>query len=766
VYPAAYAEQHLKQRLRVRVSGTVQGVGFRPYVYREAQRCGLSGWVQNDLEGVTVEIEGDRAALSSFLDSLRHCSLRLARVSGLAVQELPPSGQSGFIILASGGFGSRTAHVSPDMAVCHQCQSDITEAENRRFAYPFTNCTDCGPRFTIVTGVPYDRVKTTMAGFVMCPLCTAEYHDPLNRRFHAQPNACPLCGPRVTLTGKDGGEVTGDWRGNFLDAVANGKIVAVKGLGGFHLSCDAQNRAAVATLRARKGRPDRPFAVMCRDLEVIRRFCALEPAEEELLVSPAAPIVLLRRQADCPLPQELAPGLGTLGVMLPYTPLHHLLFDERRELLVMTSGNESGLPLVKDNGQALRELAALADLFLLHDREIHRRCDDSLAQVVGGKPQLLRRSRGYVPDPLSVPTPPESPVILGAGGDLKNTFCLLNNGQAYFGPHIGDLGYRETISVYREALETMQKLLEKVPAVIACDRHPGYHSVRLAAALPSQEVFPVFHHHAHLASCMGEHMLHGPVIAVVCDGSGYGPDGTVWGGEVLLGDYLQFRRQFHLEQVPLPGGEAAVRQPWRMAAAYLCRHLGEEGKRLAQEILPQSPEQLEAVFAMMESGFNSPLTSSCGRLYDAAASLLGVAYENSYEGQAATELAELAHGHGGQAYPFVLNRSRILTGELWRGMVRDRKHGVPRGRVAANFQQTLAEAFAAAVVAVRDKEGLEQVVLSGGSFQNGFLSIALSRRLEEQGFTVYRHRQVPANDGGLALGQALVAAWRRHKQCV
>jgi hydrogenase maturation protein HypF len=754
-----------QQRLRVRVSGTVQGVGFRPFIYREAIKQGLAGWVQNDREGVTIEIEGEKTALSSFLNSVRHCSLRLARITGLAVQALPTAGQKEFIILESDQTGRSPARISPDMAVCDKCQNDIFASENRRFAYPFTNCTDCGPRFTIISGVPYDRAKTTMSGFTLCSLCAAEYHDPLDRRFHAQPNACPHCGPRVTLTGSDGREVPGDWRGNFRAAIAAGKIVAVKGLGGFHLSCDAENRLAVKTLRERKGRPARPFAVMCRDLEVIKRYCRLEAEEEELLASPAAPIVLLRRLADSLLPRELAPGLGTLGVMLPYTPLHYLLFDNDTKLLVMTSGNESGLPLVKDNLEALRQLDGLADFFLLHNRDIHRRCDDSLALVLDGAPQLLRRSRGYVPDPISVPVPPDAPVILGAGGDLKNTFCLLADGKAYFGPHIGDLSYRETTAVYLEALEAMQNLLEAAPLIAACDSHPEYCSAKLAAELGLPEVTPVFHHHAHLASCLGENMLYGPVIAVVCDGSGYGPDQTLWGGEVLTGDYLEFRRQFHLEYVPLPGGEAAARQPWRMAAACLHSYFGADGKRLAQELLPQSHEQLATVFAMLENRFNTPLTSSCGRLYDAVAALLGVAYENTYEGQAATELSELADGSTGRVYPFTLQEGKILTGEMWRCLVRDCQSGVTPAKIAAGFQQTLVEAFAAAVIAVREQEGLKQVVLSGGSFQNSFLTLSLSRRLAAEGFTIYRHRQVPANDGGLALGQALVAAWRWYK-CV
>jgi len=754
------------RRLRVQVSGTVQGVGFRPYVYREALRRGLTGWVQNNREGVTVEIEGNEAALSSFIQEVRCCPLRLARVTGITAEETSAVGQAGFIILESDVGGCGAARISPDVAVCSDCQSDISDRQNRRFAHPFANCTDCGPRFTIVTGFPYDRAKTTMCGFAMCPLCNSEYPDPLDRRFHAQPNACPHCGPRITFIQNNGGEVPGDWRSNFLAVIAAGQIVAVKGLGGFHLACAAQNEAALRSLRQRKVRPARPFAVMCRDMGVIRRCCHLTAAEEELLASPASPIVVLRCRTDRRLSPELAPGLGTLGVMLPYTPLHHLLFSNDLEILVMTSANDSGLPLLKDNGLALRELANLADYFLMHNRDIRRRCDDSLALVVDEAPLLLRRSRGYVPDPVSVPLPPDVPVILGAGGDLKNVFCLLVAGKAYLSPHIGDLTYRETAGVYLETLAMMQELLNATPVIAACDCHPAYHSSKLAAELPVKEVLPVFHHHAHLASCMGENRLSGPVIAVVCDGSGYGPDGTVWGGEVLTGDYREFRRHFHLEQVPLPGGEAAVRQPWRMAAAYLYSHLAEEGKELAVEILPQPAGELETLFALLHTGFNAPLTSSCGRLYDAVAALLGVGYENTYEAQAATELAELAEGMVGFAYPFYLEGSSILTGELLRSIVRDRQNSVPRAQIAANFQQALVEAFTAAVVSTRAKEGLERVVLSGGSFQNRFLLSALRRRLAAQGFTVYSHQQVPPNDGGLALGQALVAAWRMSQGCV
>ncbi|MBS3886564.1 MAG: carbamoyltransferase HypF [Dethiobacter sp.] len=754
------------RRLRIQVSGTVQGVGFRPYVCREALKYGLSGWVQNNREGVTVEIEGKKAALAAFVKEIRHCSLRLARVAELKIEKTAPVGQADFVILDSSCCGRQPASVSPDVAVCAGCQSEMADCQDRRFAYPFTNCTDCGPRFTIITGVPYDREKTTMSGFEMCPYCLAEYHNLLDRRFHAQPNACPQCGPHVMLLQACGREVPGDWVSNFHAAISDGKIVAVKGLGGFHLACDAQNRQAVNLLRERKGRPARPFAVMCRDMATIRRFCHLEPAEEALLNSPAAPIVVLRRHANCRLPRQLAPRLGTLGVMLPYTPLHHLLFGDSLDVLVMTSGNDSGLPLVKDNEQSLRELGGLADYMLVHNREIHRRCDDSLALVVDATPVLLRRSRGYVPDPVTVPVPADSPVILGAGGDLKNVFCLLTDGKAYLGSHVGDLAYRETAVVYLEALAGMQRLLETEPVVAACDCHPAYHSAKLAAALPLEEVVPVFHHHAHMASCMGENMLAGQVIAVVCDGSGYGPDGTIWGCEVLTGDYRDFRRRYHLEPVPLPGGEAAMRQPWRMAASYLYTHMGEEGKSWAREFLPQPASVLATVFAMLENNFNAPLTSSCGRLYDAVAALLGVCFENTYEGQAATELAELAEGENGTAYPYSLEGSRILTGEMFRGMVLDWRNGVSPAKIAANFQQTLVEALASAVFYTREKEGLERVVLSGGSFQNKFLLSSLRRRLTASGLAVYIHRQVPANDGGLALGQALVAAWRRKEVCV
>ncbi|MBS3899098.1 MAG: carbamoyltransferase HypF [Dethiobacter sp.] len=753
-------------RLRIKVSGTVQGVGFRPYVYREALKYGLAGWVQNSREGVSLEIEGKKADLAAFISELRYCSLRLARITEMSIEETTAIGQEDFIILGSSHCGSRTAGVSPDVGVCAACQSEITDHRNRRYAYPFSNCTDCGPRFTIVTGVPYDREKTTMSEFSMCALCLAEYHNPLERRFHAQPNACPDCGPQITLQKSGGQEVPGDWLSNFQAAIAEGKIVAVKGLGGFHLACDAQNEQAVTLLRERKGRPARPFAVMCRDIDVIRRYCQLEAGEEALLSSPAAPIVVLRRRENCSLPQQLAPRLGTLGVMLPYTPLHHLLFGNGCDLLVMTSGNDSGLPLVKENERALVELSGLADYLLVHNREIERRCDDSLAMVADGKPLLLRRSRGYVPDPISVLVPANTPVILGAGGDLKNVFCLLIDGKAYLGPHIGDLAYRETAAIYLESLVDMQRLLSVEAVLAACDCHPAYYSAKLAAKLPFESVVPVFHHHAHLASCMGENRLNEPVIAVICDGSGYGPDSTVWGCEVLTGDYRDFRRHYHLEPVALPGGEAAVRQPWRMAGSYLFRHLGEEGKRWAQKLLPLSTNELATVFTMLENNFNAPLASSCGRLYDAVAALLGVCFENTYEGQAATELTELAEGEKGIIYPFALAGSEILTGEMFRMMVLDCRNGVAPAQIAANFQQTLVEALASAVLATREQEGLEKVVLSGGSFQNRFLLSSLRRRLSASGFTVYSHRQVPANDGGLALGQALVAAWRRSEICV
>ncbi|MBS4031763.1 MAG: carbamoyltransferase HypF [Clostridiales bacterium] len=751
----------IRVRRRVEVTGLVQGVGFRPYVYREAKKRSLYGWVLNNKYGVVVEIEGPVAAVDEFLTELRHCPLRLACISDIRCTNQEPVGDETFLIRESAGEGEGVIRIPADVAVCPHCRADVQSLENRRYHYPFTNCTDCGPRYTIIESVPYDRNQTTMSQFTMCEECTYEYLEPLDRRFHAQPNACPKCGPQAVLQDGQGETVAGYWRENALSFLKAGHILAVKGLGGFHLACDANNPDAVELLRSRKGRPARPFAVMCRNIDLVRRHCNLNETEEILLNSPESPIVVLRRRSDSLLPGGLAPGSGTLGVMIPYTPLHFLLFDDQLEMLVMTSGNESGLPLVKDSEEALRGLGHVADFFLTHDRPIHRRCDDSLLQVVEGEPCMLRRSRGYVPTPLPVPVPRQSPQVFAAGGDYKNTFCLLKDGFAYLGPHIGDLAYAETRQVHLVAAKELGEMLEVHPTVVAFDHHPGYYSSVLARQQQLRDSQPVWHHHAHLASCMGENMLTGPVIGVICDGTGYGQDGTIWGGEVLSGDYRDFQREYHLEPVPIPGGEGAVRYPWRMAASYLWHCLGEEGITLAAALFPDRDREINLLHKMLEHDFNSPLASSCGRLYDTVAALLGVCRENTYDGQAPMELAEVALGCEREAYPFSIEGKILTCKRLIHGIAADLRQGRDVGDIAASFEKTVVEMFAAAAERVRQQTGLNRVVLSGGSFQNPYLLTALRARLRLLGFQIFTHKLIPANDGGLALGQALVAVWRR-----
>ncbi|MCW3490329.1 carbamoyltransferase HypF [Dethiobacter alkaliphilus] len=749
-----------RMRLRVEVSGVVQGVGFRPYIYREAVKRSLKGWVLNNRQGVVMEVEGSASSVDQFLAELKQCSLRLARINDIRCTVIDTADDHKFIIRESGSEGDGVPRIPADVAVCPSCREDILSPHNRRYQYPFTNCTDCGPRYTIIQGVPYDRKETTMSGFAMCEECEEEYHNPLNRRFHAQPNACPQCGPQAVLCDSRGVMVPGHWREQTLALLKAGHILAVKGLGGFHLACDAKNPEAVQTLRYRKGRPARPFAVMCRDEDLVRRYCSVDEKEAELLDSPEAPIVVLRRRSGCILPKGLAPKAGTLGVMLPYTPLHHLLFDQDLVMLVMTSGNETGLPLAKDTQEALRDIGSVADFFLTHNRPIHKRCDDSLLQVIQKVPHLLRRSRGFVPASIPVPVPNNSAQVFAAGGDIKNSFCFLKDGHAYPGPHIGDLAYAETRRVHLEAAGELAEMLQVEPTVVAFDCHPGYHSAALAAQKPGTRE-PVWHHHAHLASCMGENYLTGPVIGVICDGTGYGRDGTIWGGEVLSGDYLDFEREFHLEPVPLPGGEAAVRHPWRMAVSWLWQSTGEEGVTLAKALFADKEREIDFLSTMLKRKVNSPLASSCGRLYDAAAALLGICRENTYDGQAPMELAEAALGHERGTYPFTIEGKTISCSTLMHSLAEDFLRGKDAGKIAAAFEATIVEVFAAAVERVRQKTGLDRVVLSGGSFQNPYLLTALRTRLQAAGFQVYTQRQVPANDGGLALGQALVAAWRR-----
>ncbi len=749
-----------KRRCLVRVRGIVQGVGFRPFIYNLAGRYGLSGRVQNTPDGVLIDIEGAPEAVSALADAIRTNPPPLAQITDIELAAAPAAGYTDFAIVPSAGDAPKDVLIAPDVATCADCRADLMDPGNRRSRYPFTNCTNCGPRYTIIRDVPYDRAATSMRGFTLCPDCQAEYDDPADRRFHAQPNACPVCGPQVRVWDRDGREIDGDWEVLVRDLLRAGQIGAIKGLGGFHLACEALNPAAVAELRRRKQRPAKPLAVMARDLGWIRQWCQVSEREATILTSPAAPIVLLDLLQQTPATEILAPGLSRLGVFLPYTPLHHRLFAGDLSALVLTSGNRRSLPLARTNAAALAELGDVADFFVVHDREIVNRCDDSVLRVVGDREYFYRRSRGYTPRPIVLSAPAPAPV-LAVGADMKNTFCIIRGSNAFPGPHIGDLSNRETEEHFLAALAAYRRILGVEPEIVACDLHPDYASTRLAEALSPRRLYRVQHHHAHLASCMAEQGLTGPVLGVICDGTGYGTDGTLWGMEVLTGDYTDFTREYHLSPLPLPGGETAIRQPWRMAVSALVRCRPEQAEELARRLFPERMAEIPAVIAQCRSGFNSPLTSGCGRLFDAVSAILGICRETSYEGQAAIELGELA-GNGGEPYPYGLTASEMDPAPLLRAVVDDCLEGVSRAVIAGRFHATLVRMLSEAALLSARRRGLSRVVLSGGVFQNEFLLTGLSSALAAAGLTVYRHRLVPPGDGGIALGQAAIAAAREQ----
>lgn len=752
-------------RRDISITGTVQGVGFRPHVYNLARSLGLRGSVRNSGRGVYIQVEGPADRVEAFITALREAPPVLARIDEMRVAAGSPQGWKDFTITNTEGIATGESVVPPDTALCPRCRREIADPRDRHYRYPFTNCTNCGPRFTIVKRLPYDRQFTSMAGFAMCPACAREYRDPGDRRFHAQPVACPDCGPRAWLVDAAGATVNGDWLAVTVHLLAAGSIIAIKSLGGFHLSCDAHNRAALRALRTRKGRYAKPLAVMCRDLDTVREHCHVNDVEAELLASPAAPVVVLDKKQTSTLPAELAPGLHSLGVMLPYTPLHALLLATGPPVLVMTSGNKSGLPLARENHQALDELAGIADYFLLHDRDIVNRCDDSVVRVVMGETQFLRRSRGYVPSPVPVPKPGQFPgggVYLGAGGDMKNTFCLLKGGLAYMGQHTGSLDTRQGMDNYRESLEKFQQLLQARPGLVACDPHPGYHVSRLARELAPREM-KVWHHHAHMAACMAENGLREAVTGIILDGTGYGRDGNLWGFEVLHGDFLDFTRELHLEYLPLPGGDRAVRNPWISAVAWLVTRMGEQGRYRAAELFPGREKEIELLVKMIRQEINSPRASSCGRLFDAVSAMLGICTTSTYDGQAAIELGELAPAvftGPGEIYPFTVEGSVIRTGGLLESLLGDLDRGLPVVVVVRKFHDTVMAMVVDSAELVGKKHGTRRVVLSGGSWHNRYLLQGAVARLQKRGFAVYYHRLVPPGDGGLALGQAVVAMYR------
>jgi len=787
-----------RRRARARVQGTVQGVGFRPYVYRLAGELGLGGFVLNDSHGVLLEVEGSGPAVEEFLSRLGPEAPPLAVLERVLSEEREPKGEHRFAILESPRGGGVNAPVTPDSATCSDCLSELFDPADRRWRYPFTNCTNCGPRFTIVRGIPYDRPYTTMAAFRMCPRCRAEYEDPADRRFHAQPNACPECGPAVSLVGAGG---VRESLGGCADpvqaaaaALADGRIVAIKGIGGFHLACRADEEAVVARLRGRKHREDKPFALMARTLQDAGRLVLLGDLERQLLLSPARPIVLAARLEDGAVAAAVAPGSPELGVMLPYSPLHHLLLADFADrvpgpgvALVMTSGNVSDEPIAFGDQDALQRLGGIADLLLVHDRPIQTRTDDSVIRVVQGpggrRGVVLRRSRGYVPGSLALPGAGTPRHLLACGAELKNTFCVAKGERAWVGHHVGDLKNYETLRSFSEGIEHFERLFAVEPAVIAHDLHPEYLSTKYAFEREGVELIGVQHHHAHLAACLAEHGESGPAIGAIYDGTGYGTDGTVWGGELLYGDLEDFRRVGTLHPVRLPGGEKAIREPWRMACAWLSAG-GDGAPAMPAALAGRVPERSwGAITELVRTGLVSPPTSSMGRLFDAVAALCGIRPEVNYEGQAAIELEAVCDPAERGEYPIGLGGDGLGGGGLdgGEGLEADRlggggividpretiaavaadvAAGVPAGVVASRFHRTIGNVTVAACVQAAASHRTEVVILSGGVFQNRRLLEAVAGGLGEAGLRVLFPERLPANDGGISFGQAAVAARR------
>ncbi len=707
-----------------------------------------------------LEIQGDEECLRAFLDDLREKAPPLAVITSIRHEEIPLLEEPAFTILASGG-GENSIQIAPDGDVCPDCLRELFDPEDRRYRYPFINCTNCGPRYTIITGVPYDRPFTTMAPFPLCPLCRAEYQNPLDRRFHAQPVACPVCGPRLDLLDAGGGRVAGAPLDMAIALLREGKILALKGLGGYHLAVDACNADAVRQLRVRKKRDEKPFAVMSSCVSEVAGYALFDRTEQRLLEGPEKPIVLLRKRQGNPIAPLVAPANGYFGVMLPSTPLHYLLLQGNFPALVMTSGNLSDEPIAYRDDDARERLAGIADFFLGHDRGIHTRTDDSVIRVFQGNPIFLRRSRGYVPRAIALPSSQRS--VLAVGAELKGTVCLTRVDRAFLSQHIGDLQNDAVLRSLQETVDHLQRILSIRPEVVAHDMHPDYLSTVYAQDLSGLTRIPVQHHHAHLASCMAENGLEGEAIGVIYDGTGYGTDGTIWGGEFLVGGYNSFRRRGHFRQVPMPGGDAAVREPFRMALAHLHAAFGE---RLFDLPLPFlgviAAEHRKLFMSMLEKRINSPLTSSCGRLFDAVAALVGMRDRVSYEGQAAIELEALAEeSDTSQIYPYAVEEQRDVAtvdfSPMFRALVRDVEEGRASSALARGFHNTIAVATAEVCGVIRRESGMDRVILSGGVFQNKLLTEKILSLLTERGFQVFIQRLVPPNDGGLALGQAIIA---------
>ncbi len=761
----------MTKRARGVVQGIVQGVGFRPFIFQLAKRFNLCGFVTNTPKGVDLEVEGDEESLEAFFEAIVHEHPPLAHISSLDWAEIPTKGDNDFVILESRRGEERFTLISPDVCICDDCIAELLDPQDRRFRYPFINCTNCGPRYTIIKDIPYDRATTTMNKFRMCKACHNEYHNPSNRRFHAQPNACWDCGPRTYLHDAEGKILPcEDPVKETVALLEDGHILAIKGLGGFHLAVDASNHKAVVRLRRRKHREEKPFAIMVKDLETARQFAHVNHAEAEVLTSRQRPIVLLRKKRSHGLSSQVAPKNKYFGIMLPYTPLHYLIMQGNFPALVMTSGNMTEEPINIDNNEAFKNLRGIADYFLIHDRDIYLRSDDSVIRVIDEIPRQIRRSRGYVHVPIFLPEKMKSlPPALGVGAELKNTICMTKDNNAFVSQHIGDLENLETYQFFELTISHLRRILEIEPRVIGYDLHPDYLSTKYVKEHSGLPVVSIQHHHAHIVSCMVENGLDGPVIGLALDGTGLGTDGNIWGGEFLLADLVSFRRIAHLDYIPLPGGDMAAKHPWRMGLIYLYKTYQEEMFQLPIPFVQRLDKNLSRLLIeMAQKGLNSPLTSSCGRLFDAVSAILCIRGHIAYEGQAAIELEMCQVGQDDMVYPFSIQ----TQGETWimdsrdiiKAIVNDIMRGETKGRISKRFHNTMIRMFAVMTSKISKVTGIRQIVLSGGVFQNATLLSGLTKALVGMGFKVYSHSLVPTNDGGLSLGQAICAGMKYSGQ--
>ncbi len=748
---------------KIIVKGIVQGVGFRPFIYRLAQQYGLKGTVSNNAQGVEIEAEGDHISMQSFIHAITHSAPPLALIDAIETRENTLKGYPEFVIQKSNGSEDRFTLIAPDVAVCDDCLRELFDPDDCRYHYPFINCTNCGPRFTIIKDIPYDRPNTTMSVFPMCPDCEREYHDPANRRFHAQPNACHVCGPSLTLLDSNQNKIQSeDVINRTAQLLKSGNIVAIKGLGGYHLACDATNDEAVSKLRERKRRIEKPFAVMIPDTEWLDRICSSTGKERAFIQSINHPIVLIRRNDNSPICYDVAPGNNFIGVMLPYTPLHHILLRETGLPLVMTSGNISEEPIAYKDDEALERLSGIADYFLIHNREIHMRCDDSVGAVLNNRQTMLRRARGYVPYPVKLNIHSPEP-ILATGGHLKNTFCLLNDHFAFISHHIGDLENYETLTSFTGGIEHFKNLFNLKPGIIAHDIHPEYLSTKYALESDISVKIPVQHHHAHIVSCMAENDLNDEVIGVSFDGTGYGTDGNIWGGEFMTATSGDFKRIAHFEYFPLPGGEQAIKEPRRIGIALLHQLFGIDYKNLDIPFIRslRSVNNLPVIEKMMHQQLNTPLTSAAGRLFDGVAAICNLRNTVNYEAQAAIEFQMIADETSTGFYNYDADTNATPWEIKWHTIineiVEDIRCNIPVNYIAGKFHTTIARIIADIVEQIKDESGLQKVVLSGGVFQNELLVNRTVDYISKRGMNVFTHARVPPNDGGLSLGQAVVA---------